>query len=153
ETGKEQKIRIESSSGLSSADIERMRKEAESHAEEDKKKRELIDARNQADQVVYQLEKLLKDNAEKGSAGDRAPIDAALAKVKQAAAGEDVNAIRQAISDLHQASHAMMQHLQGAGAGPGAAGPGAGAAPSGDGKTGPASGKDDVIDAEFEVKK
>ncbi len=152
DTGTEQKIRIESSSGLSAAEIERMRKEAESHADEDKKKRELIDARNQADQVVYQLEKLLKDNADKVATADRGPIDAAIAKVKQAAAGEDVAAIRQAISDLHAASQAMMQHLQQAGAG---AGPGAGTStgPSGDGKTGPASGKEDVIDAEFEVKK
>jgi molecular chaperone DnaK len=148
-TGKEQKIRIESSSGLSSAEIERMREEAELHAEEDKKRRELIDARNQADQVVYQLEKLLRDNADKVSATDRAPIDAAIEKVKQAASGEDVQAIRQAISDLQAASHALMQHLQSAGA----AGAGAGAAPSGDGKTGAAAGKEDVIDAEFEVKK
>ena len=72
-TNKEQKVRIESSSGLSSQDVERMRKEAESHAEEDRRKRELIDARNQADQLIYQTEKLLNDNAGKLTDADRAP--------------------------------------------------------------------------------
>ena len=150
-TGKEQKIRIESSSGLSAAEIEKMRKEAELHADEDKKKREMIDVRNQADQAVYLVEKTLREAGDKVSASDRAPIDSAIAKVKQVATGEDVQAIRQAISDLHQASHAMMQHLQGGtGAPPGAAG----TTPSGDGKSAAsAGGKDDVIDAEFEVKK
>src|SRR5436305_8597217 len=64
-TGKEQKIRIESSSGISQADVEKMRREADPHADDDKKKRELIDARNTADQLVYQIEKMLKDNADK----------------------------------------------------------------------------------------
>src|SRR5205807_192033 len=64
-TGKEKKIRIESSSGLSQGEVDRMRKEAESHADEDKQKRELIDARNKADQIIYQMEKSLKDNAAK----------------------------------------------------------------------------------------
>jgi len=149
-TGKEQKIRIESSSGISSADVERMRREAESHAEDDKKRRELIDERNKADQMVYQMEKLLKDNADKVGESDKAPIQAAIEKVKQVQKSDDLAAIRQAISELEQASHAMSQHLykQGApGASPGGA---AGAAPGGDGKSG---GKEDVIDAEFEVKK
>ncbi len=150
-TGKEQKIRIESSSGISSADVERMRREAESHAEEDRKRRELIDERNKADQLVYQMEKLLKDNAAKLGEADKQPIQSAIEKVKQAQKGDDVNALRQALSELEQASHAMAQHLYkqgaaGAGAGPGAEGP----RPSGDGHSG---GKDDVIDAEFEVKK
>ncbi|MBY0526167.1 MAG: molecular chaperone DnaK [Gemmataceae bacterium] len=146
-TGKEQKIRIESSSGLSPAEVEKMRREAESHAEDDRKKRELIDERNKADQMVYQMEKLLKDNAGKVSDADKAPIQSAIEKVKQAASKDDVGAIRQALGELEQASHAMAQHLykQQAGGGPG---PEAGAAPSGDGK-----GKEDVIDAEFEVKK
>src|SRR5262249_27943550 len=96
-TGKEQKIRIESSSGLSSTEVERMRKEAESHADDDKRKRELIDARNQADNIIYTMEKLLKDNADKITESDKAPIQAAIEKVKQAASGEDVNAIKQAV--------------------------------------------------------
>jgi molecular chaperone DnaK len=152
-TGKEQKIRIESSSGISSADVERMRREAESHAEDDKKRRELIDERNKADQMVYQMEKLLKDNADKIGESDKAPIQAAIEKVKQAQKSEDLNALRSAIGELEQASHAMAQHLYKQGGGPGGASPGGGpaggAAPGGDGK----GGKEDVIDAEFEVKK
>jgi molecular chaperone DnaK len=151
-TGKEQKIRIESSSGLSSGEVERMKRDAEVHAEEDRRKRELIDERNKADQMVYQMEKLLKDNADKINESDRAPIQAALDKVKSAARGEDLNALRQAVSELEQAAHAMSQHLYSRqGAGPGGAAPGDGGGqqqPSGDGK-----GKEDVIDAEFEVKK
>jgi molecular chaperone DnaK len=148
-TGKEQKIRIESSSGLSASEVEKMRKEAESHAEEDRRRRELIDARNQADQVVYQMEKLLKDNAAKISDSDKAPIQAAIERVKQAASKDDVNAIRQAISELQQASHAMAQHLYSQGQ-PGTGPTPGGEPPAGDGKQ---QGKEDVIDAEFEVKK
>src|SRR5581483_12513224 len=104
------------------------------HADEDKRKRELIDARNQADQMVWQMEKMLKENADKISEGDKAPIQAAIENVKKAASGEDVNAIKQAVENLQQASHAMAQHLysrqQPGGAGgpgePGPSGPGAG---------------------------
>ena len=144
-TGKEKKIRIESSSGLSSAEIEKMRKEAESHAEEDKKRRELIDARNKADQAVYEVEKIMKEAGDKVSDSDKAPIRAAIEKVRQAASGEDVSAIEQAVSNLLAASHAMAQHVGG-----GAAGQRGGPPPTGDGQEKP---KDDVIDAEFEVKK
>jgi molecular chaperone DnaK len=147
-TGKEQKVRIEASSGLSSAEVERMRKEAEAHAEEDRRRRELIDARNQADQMAYQMEKLLKDNADKLSEADRAPVQAAIARVREAMKGDDVQAIRRAVEELQQASQAMAQHMQGRQAA------GAGARTSGDGRGGQGGqGKDDVIDAEFEVKK
>jgi molecular chaperone DnaK len=144
-TGKEQKIRIESSSGLSASEVDNMRRDAELHADEDKRKRELVDARNQADQMVWQMEKLLKDNADKISEADRAPIQAAIEKVKQTASRDDATAIRQAVDELQKASHAMAQHLY-AQQKPG--GPQPDAAPSGDGK-----GKEDVIDAEYEVKK
>jgi len=152
-TGKEKKIRIESSSGLSQGDVEKMRREADSHAEDDRKRRELIDARNKADQMMYQMEKLLKDNADKLSEGDRAPIQSAIERLKQVASKDDVAAINQAIGELEQASHAMAQHLYSRGqGGPGPGGGAAGAAgPSG--ADGQAKGKDDVIDAEFEVKK
>jgi molecular chaperone DnaK len=155
-TSKEKKIRIESSSGLSQSDVDRMRRDAEEHAGEDKKKRELIDARNEADQRIYQLEKLLKDHADKIGEADRAPIQAAIEKVKQAASRDDGNAIKQAISELEQASHAMAQHLYSKGPGPGDSGPspqqaGPGTPPPPDGAQ--KTGKDDVIDAEFEVKK
>ncbi len=152
-TGKEQKIRIESSSGISSAEVDRMRKDAETHADEDKKRRELIDARNTADQMAWLMEKTLKENADKVSESDKAPIQAAIEKVREAAKGEDVAAIKQAVDNLQQASHAMAQHLykQQPGAA-GSPGPEA-AAPSGDGQADNGRGKDDVIDAEFEVKK
>jgi molecular chaperone DnaK len=155
-TGKEQKIRIESSSGLSQSEVEKMRREAESHADEDRRRRELIDVRNQADQIIYQMEKLLKDNAAKITDADRAPIQSAIDRLKEVASKDDVQAIRQAIDSLQQASHAMAQHLYGQGGGAGGGGaPGGGpspeAGPSGDGRGG--QGKEDVIDAEFEVKK
>src|SRR5262249_53526179 len=110
-TGKEQKIRIESSSGLSPADVEKMRRDAETHASDDKRKRELIDARNHADQMIYQIEKLLKEHGDKLSESDKAPIQSAVEKVKKAASGDDVGAINTAIGELEQASHAMAQHM------------------------------------------
>src|SRR5437667_11602906 len=103
-TGKEKKIRIESSSGLSPSEVDRMQREAEAHAGDDKRKRELIDARIKADQMIYQMEKLLKEHAGKISDSDRAPIQAAIEKVKQTASKDDPNAIRQAIEELQQAS-------------------------------------------------
>jgi molecular chaperone DnaK len=156
-TGKQNQIRIEGSSGMSQDEIERMRRDAETHADEDKRKKELIDARNEADSKVYQLEKLLRENADKIKDADKAPIQSAIEKVKQASSGEDVDALRRAIGDLDQAAHAMSQHLYaqagppGGGEGGGTAGgpTGPSGAPSGDGK----SGQGDVIDAEFEVKK
>jgi molecular chaperone DnaK len=155
-TGKEVSKRIENSSGLSAGEVERMRREAESHAGEDKQKRELIDARNQADQMVWSIEKLLKENGDKISDSDKAPIQSAIEKVKEAQKGEDLAAIKQAVENLQQASHAMAQHLYarqqgapGGGAAPGAAPGGAEASGDGHGK----GGKEDVIDAEFEVKK
>jgi molecular chaperone DnaK len=140
-TGKENKIRIEGSSGLSADEIERMKRDAEIHASEDKRKRELADARNEADARINQIEKLLKDNADKIRDTDKAPILSAVEKLKQKASGEDPAAIRQAIEELMTASQAMAQHLN--------AQPGGGESA---GATGGGKGKDDVIDAEFEVK-
>ena len=145
-TGKEQKIRIESSSGLSAAEVERMRRDAELYAAEDKKKRELVEARNRADQMCYQLEKMMKDQGDKLTEADKAPLTAAIAKVRDKAKGDDIAAINQAISELETASHAMAQHLYKSAAASGAAA-GPGPTPAGD------KSKDDVIDAEFEVKK
>src|SRR3984893_9852774 len=146
-TSKEAKIRIESSSGLSKDEVEKMRRDADAHADEDKNKRELADLRNESDQTIWQIEKLMKDNAGKISEADKAPVNAAIEKVKQAASGTDTNALRQALSNLQSAAQAMAQHLQPAGAG---------ASPSPNGQEGATGGegkKDDVIDAEFEVKK
>jgi len=148
-TGKEKKIRIESSSGLSSAEVENMRREAETHAGEDKRRQELIDARNHADQMIYQMEKLLKEHAAKLSDSDKASVQSAVDRLKEVASKDDPKAITQAIDELQAAAHAMSQHLY---TQPGAAG-GAGPSPDGHAAEAPGKGKDDVIDAEFEVKK
>jgi molecular chaperone DnaK len=147
-TSKESKIRIESSSGLSKDEVERMRRDAEAHADEDKHKKELADLRNEADQTIWQVEKLMKDHGDKLSDSDKAPINSAIENVKQAASGTDANAIRQALNNLQSAAHAMAQHVQRA-AGPEAGAPGGTRPTGGDGS---GKGKDDVIDAEFEVK-
>ncbi len=143
DTQKEAKIEIKGSSGLDSAEVERMRKEAEAHAAEDRRKVEVIEAHNQADAVIFAIEKQLKELGDKIGANDRQAIQAAVERTKQAASGEDVQAIRQAVSDLQVAAQAMAQHMHRPA--------GEGAAPSADGGEG--KGKDDVIDAEFEVKK
>jgi molecular chaperone DnaK len=146
-TGKEQSVRIEQSSGLSEKQIDEMRREAESHADEDKRKRALAEARNEADSRVYQLEKLMKEHAGDLKDSDKQPLEAAIKRTRDAAAGSDVAAIKSAISDLEAASHAFSKVLHesaGKSAAGDAAGAGAGAKPAG--------GDDDVIDAEFEVK-
>ena len=149
-TGKEQSVRIEQSSGLNEAEIEKMRKDAEEHAEEDKKRRELAELRNQADSMCYQVEKLIKENSEKIQESDKGPLETAIAKARDAAKTEDVAAIKSAIGELEQASHGLSKTLyesqQAAG---GAAGGDAGqeAAPESG-----SSGDDEVVDAEFEVK-
>jgi molecular chaperone DnaK len=148
-TGKEQSVRIEQSSGLNDAEIKKMQRDAEEHAEEDKKRRKLAELRNQADSLCYQVEKLIKENSEKLKEGDKAPLEAAIAKTREAAKAEDADAIQSAIGELEQASHALSKTLyetqQAAGAG--AAGADGSAAPEGK-----APGDDEVVDAEFEVK-
>jgi molecular chaperone DnaK len=151
-TGKEQRVRIESSSGLSASEVEKMRKDAEAHSGEDKKRRELAETRNHADSLVHQIEKTLKEHSDKLSAGDKAPIEAAIAKVKEKKEHGELEELRRAISDLEQASHAMAQQLYrqtGTAGGAGTAGP-AGRDGEADAQGKP---KDDAIDAEFEVKK
>jgi molecular chaperone DnaK len=146
-TGKEASVRIEQSSGLSDTEIERMRKDAETHAEEDRKKFELVEARNQADQMCYQVEKVIKENSDKLADSDKQPLQQAVEKVRSVAKGEDVQAIKNAVGELEQASHALSKVLyekaQAAG-------------PAGEqhASSGPAeAADDDAIDAEFEVKK
>ena len=152
-TGKEQSIKIQQSSGLSKEEVEKMRKEAESHAEEDKKLRTLVDKRNQADALVYQVEHTLKEHGDKLGADDRASIEKAIGEVREALKGDDPARIDRAVETLNQASHSLAKMLYqqqgpGAQAGPGhAEGPGQ-AAPSEEKK----GGDDDVIDADFEVK-
>src|SRR5947209_3955572 len=134
DTSKEAKIDIKGSSGLDAGEVERMRKEAEAHAAEDKKKVELITARNEADQTIWTVEKLLKDNADKVSGNDKSAIESAIERCKQAASSNDVQTIKQASSDLKAAASALGQHLQG--------GAGAGPNPGGDGTTGGEKGKE-----------
>src|SRR5690242_17704501 len=102
-TGKEQKITITASSGLSKDEVEKMRKDAELHADEDKAKREEVESRNEADASVYRTEKMLKDNADKISGDDKAKIEAAVAEVKEALKGSDAAAIKSASEKLNEA--------------------------------------------------
>ncbi|PKN04473.1 MAG: molecular chaperone DnaK [Deltaproteobacteria bacterium HGW-Deltaproteobacteria-9] len=153
-TGKEQSIKITASSGLSEAEIEKLVKDAEMHAEEDKRRKELIEARNHADSLVYSVEKNIKEFGDKVDAAEKAKIEEAIAKVKKELEGDDLEAIKKAQDDLMNVSHklaeAMYAKTAGGPGGPGAAG-GAGSAGADQ-----ASGKkdDDVVDADFEeVKK
>ena len=110
-TGKEQKITITASSGLSKDEIEKMRKDAEAHADEDKRKREEIEARNEADNSVYRSEKMLKDNAEKLSGPEKEKIETAIAGVKEALKGSDSAAIKTASEKLNEAWQAVSAEL------------------------------------------
>lgn len=145
-TGKEQKVRIEESSGLSENEIESMRKDAEAHAEEDKKKQELAQARNQASTLVYTVEKTLKEHEDKLDDGSKSAIESSMEKVKKATEGDDAAAITAAIGELEQAAHALAQHMYQGDEQPvpEAATAGATADTGGD--------DDNVIDAEFEKK-
>ncbi len=148
-TGKEQSVEIQASSGLSDAEIEQMIKDAEAHVEDDKKKRELIDLRNQADSTVYQTEKSLNEMGEKVPAEDRSNIEAALNQVKTVKDGDDVEAIKKALESLQQVSHKLAEAMyaeNAAGADAAADGAADGAAPE-------AGADDDVVDADFEEVK
>ena len=118
-TGKEQSIRIQASGGLTDADIDRMVKEAESHAEEDKQRRDLVEVRNQAEALVHSTDKMFTDFGDKVSDDDKAAVEAAIAELKTAAEGEDVEAIKQKVDEVAQASmklgEAMYQSSQAAG--------------------------------------
>jgi molecular chaperone DnaK len=152
-TGKEQKIAITASSGLSKDEIEKMRKDAEAHADEDKARREEIETRNEADNAVYRSEKMLKDNADKLSGDNKSKIEGAIAAAKEAIKGSDVAAIKSASEKLNEVWQAASAELYkaasekrgAAGAQPGA-GPEGGSQPGGESAGG---GKDEgVIDAE-----
>ncbi len=149
-TGKEQTVRIEQSSGLDDEAIEKMRKEAEEHADEDKQKRELAELRNKADSMCFEIEKLLKEHDEKLGDADKSAVTGAIERCREAAKGDDVDKIKSSLEELEQASHGLTKSLyESAGAEAGA--PGAEAAAGEDGAADAAD--DDAIDAEFEVKK
>jgi molecular chaperone DnaK len=128
-TGKEQKITISGSSGLSKDDVDKLVKDAQSHASEDQAKRDLIDARNQADSLAYQVEKIVADNREKVPVGELSNAEAAIAGVRKAIQTDDLAAITSASDELQRASHAIAEHLykQGQQQPPAAAAPEAGA--------------------------
>ncbi len=138
-TGKEQQIRIQASGGLSDADIEKMVRDAEANAEADKKKREMVEARNQAEAMVHQVEKNLKEHGEKMPAADRTEAESAVAAVKSAMEGSDADALKSASDRLTQAAMKIGEHVYKAEAA-------AGAAP----EAPAAGGGDNVVDAEFE---
>jgi molecular chaperone DnaK len=149
-TQKQQSVRIESSAGLSEKEIDRMRKEAESHSEDDRRKRELAEARNQADTMSYEMKKLLKEHGDKLTDSDKQAVERAIENVKEKSKGDDPAAIKQAVEELQQASHALAKHLyqkEGAGASTGPTPPPGTAGGKGGGTD------DGIIDADFEVKK
>jgi molecular chaperone DnaK len=144
-TGKEQHVRIEQSSGLSDDEIKKMQRDAEMHAAEDKKRRHLVEMRNQAEGMCFQLEKQMKEHEAKLKESDKAVVESAIKRVREVAQGEDADAIKSAIDDLSQASHALSKALY-------EASPAAGAAASNGGAAASGKSEDDAIDAEFEVK-
>jgi molecular chaperone DnaK len=155
-TGKEQSIKITASSGLSEAEIQKLVRDAEAHAEEDKKRKELIETRNQADSLVYGVEKNIKEFGDKVDAAEKAKIEEAIGKVKKALEGDDIEAITQ--DELMSISHKLAEamYAKTAGGQGGQSAPGGPDAGDGKGGAGQASGKkdDDVVDADFEeVKK
>ncbi len=149
-TGKEQQIRIEASSGLSEDEVEKMVNDAEDHAAEDKSRREEIEARNQADALVYTTEKTLREHGDKLDAADRSQIEAAIAKLKETLKGGDAAAIKSDMDALQQASYKLAEKMY-------AGAQGAQQAPGGSADTGGPSGgdgsagDDDVVDADYEV--
>ncbi len=141
-TGKEQQIRIEGSSGMNKDEVEKMKRDAELHADEDKQKREFADAKNGGETLIHQIEKMFADAGDKLTEANKAPINAAIGKLREAIGRNDLAAVKAATAELQQSSQAMSQHMQ-ANAG--------GASPAG--AEGKKDGPDDVIDAEYEVKK
>jgi molecular chaperone DnaK len=153
-TGKEANVKIQQTSGLSKDEIDKMRRDAEAHADEDKQKFELASLRNQADNMTYQLEKMMKEHADKLTDADKGPLTQAIETTREKAKGTDTQAIKSAIEQLEAASHAFSKVLyEKGGTGPQAA------ATSNDADTGPGpqatqqKPDDDVIEGEFEVKK
>jgi molecular chaperone DnaK len=151
-TGKEATVRIEKTGGLSEDEIKSKLKDAEAHADEDKRKRQVAELRNQGESMCFQLEKLIKEHAGKLKDSDKSALESAMNKVRESIKGEDPDAMKSAIEQLEQASHAFSKTLYEAAqaAGAGAAGGATGTAGATDGKK---PGEEEAIDAEFEVKK
>ena len=149
-TGKEQSIKIQSSSGLSEEDIQRLVREAEQHASDDKKKQELIEARNHADSLIYGTEKSLNDLGDKADATLKSDLEGKIAALRKEMEGENTEAIKAATEELAKASHKLAEQLyQQQSQNAGQTGGAAGAQPGG----AAGNGGDDVVDADYEVKK
>jgi molecular chaperone DnaK len=148
-TGKEQKITITATSGLNKDEVDKMMREAEAHADEDKKRREEIETRNRADQAAYAAERMLKDSGDKLSSSDRAAVESAVEELKKASAGTDVAAINAAMEALNKAQHAAAETLY-KNAQAGGGGQQGGSTPGGDQAGSDTGGEKqgDVIDAE-----
>ena len=147
-TGKEAKVEIKGSSGLSKDDVDRMRKDAEANSADEKRKIELIDARNEADNTTHRVEKLIKEQGSKFGDASQSALKAAIDKVRDASKGEDAAAIKRASGELQEAFNAALQHANVSGGAETGQGPATDPNQSSKG-----NGGDDVIDAEFEVKK
>ena len=150
-TDQKQSIEIKGSSGLDEAEINKMTKDAEEHAEEDKRRRELIDLKNQADQAAYSVEQTLKEHGDKIPAEERSNVESAVNSLRETCKGDDNEAIKRSMENLSQTSQTIGKIMyeqaaqQQAAAGGGQAAGGEAPAPE-------AKKDDDVIDAEFEVK-
>jgi molecular chaperone DnaK len=154
-TGKEQQITITASTNLDKDDVERLVREAKQHEAEDQKRKDLIDARNTADQLIYQMEKMLRDLGDKVSAPDRGRIEGIVEDLKRAKEGDDAAQIKKLIEQLQQASYAIGQQMyaqQGAAGGPQAGdyqgSPGGNGGAAGYGAGAP-SGEEEVVEGEF----
>jgi molecular chaperone DnaK len=154
-TGKENKIVIQNSGGLNKEEIERMKREAESHAAEDKQRRETIEVKNQADNLIYTTEKALREYGDKVSGDVRGQVEAALNNLKEANKSEEGDRIKKAVENLNSVSHKLAEEMyKGGGGGPGGAEAGGATPPPSDRATagGEEKKNEDVIDAEYEVK-
>ncbi len=151
-TGKEQSIRITASSGLSKEEIEKMVKEADLHKDEDIKKKELIEARNHLDGLVYSVEKTLKDSGDKVESSDKMSAEEKVAEAKKALEGDDVDTMKRITEELEKLSHSIAESIYKKAAEEGGAGSGGPAGPSETGEQA-ASGEEDVVEAEYEEVK
>jgi molecular chaperone DnaK len=148
-TGKEQHIEIKSDSGLTDAEVDKMRREAEEHADEDRKRRDVAESRNRADQLVYETEKLLQEHGDKLSADDRQNVETAVEQLKEVKDGDDPDLIKERVEAVQTAAHRIAEVMyqqtkaeQAADAEAEAAGQ----------EAGPSGAEEDVVDADFEVK-
>ena len=152
-TGKENKIKIQANSGLKEDEIKRMVRDAEEHADEDRKTRELVDARNQADTLIHAVKKSLAEHGDKVDAGEKTRIEAAIKDAEEAIKGSDKDAIEARIKTLTEASHKLAEKMYAQQPGGGAGGSGGESAPQSESGAGAKADESDVVDAEFEEVK